>query len=367
MKNKLHIVLINSSMACGGAERVTSILSKQWAAAESRVTVITIESKDRDHYVLDSRVERLSLDAAREARNVLQGSLNNIWRIRKLRNTLKELRPSVVISFQDKVNVLSLLAAAGLSIPVVICERNDPRMRPISPSWRRLRRVLYRWASALVVQTHSLQPWGESLVGAEKVYIVPNPVSSPGLSSGVEEHEDNTIVAAGRLVEQKGFDVLLQAVAQCKCQWSLKIIGDGPLRAQLENQAKQLGIADKVHFVGRVDDPNIIFRDASLFVLSSRYEGFPNVLVEAMACGLPAVSFDCASGPGEIVRQGVDGLLVPPGDASAMANAIDELMLMPERRMSLAKRAPEVVDRFSLDTVMSKWDSLISNVSRVRG
>ena len=297
----------------------------------------------------------------------MEGLLNNSWRIRELRKTIKALYPCVVISFQDQNNVLSLLAAMGLSIPVVISERNDPRMRPISPIWNRLRQTLYQCSSALVIQTQSLKEWADAVVDPSKVHIVPNPVTSPKMATKPNLLRQDSIVTAGRLVKQKGFDILLQALSLCEQNWPLTIIGEGPERLELEEQAMQLGISDHVQFVGQLDDPSVVFREASLFVLSSRYEGFPNVLVEAMACGLPAVSFDCASGPAEIIRQGVDGLLVPPGDARAMATMIDQLMLNPQTRLRLADRAPDVISRFSADKIMSKWDSLIFDVCQVSG
>jgi len=135
----------------------------------------------------------------------------------------------------------------------------------------------------------------------------------------------------------------------------------------LEKHALQLEIANQVSFIGQIDDLGDVFHEASLFVLASRYEGFPNVLVEAMASGLPVISFDCSSGPAEIIRHGVDGLLVPPGDVTGLALAIDDLMLDPDKRLLLAGRAPEVIERFSIEEIMSKWNSIVSNVCRAGG
>jgi len=362
-----HIVFINSSMVCGGAERVITLLTEYWAGMGTRTTVVTIHSPDRDHYSLDPRVGRVSLDAKRESKNFLDGFGNNLRRVAKLRRAIRSLRPSVVISFQDTNNVLTLIASAGLSVPTIVCERNDPRMKAKSPIWAGLRRLVYRRANMLVVQTQSLVEWARKLVGADKVYVLPNPVAQPAVTAISPTERQETIVAVGRLVRQKGFDMLLEAISLCDHRWVLEIVGDGPERRNLELLARTLGISDQVRFVGRVTNPGVHYQKAALFVLSSRYEGFPNVLVEAMACGLPAISFDCASGPAEIIRHGVDGILVPPEDAHALARAIDTLMMNPRQRLSMAKRAHEVVHRFATAKIVSEWDSLIQYVSRCYG
>jgi len=359
-----HIVFVNSSLVCGGAERVIVLLTGCWARAGTRTTVITVHSPDRDHHQLDSRVGRVSLAENQEARNLYEGLRNNIRRIRKLRQAIRLLKPSAIISFQDTNNILTLISVFGLSLPVIVCERNDPRMRPLSPFRRTLRWLLYKSASALVVQTRSLLEWGSSMVGQGNVHVIPNPVGEASSNGSYAFQKDGPIVAVGRLVKQKGFDILLKAISLCEQDWQLEIIGDGPDRPNLELLAAELGVTDQVQFVGQVKDPREFFRSASLFVLSSRYEGFPNVLLEAMAFGLPVVSFDCPSGPSEIIRHGVDGVLVSPGNAEALSQAIDQLMVNSDLRSSFSKRAPDVLERFAADEILSRWDVLLGSVSK---
>jgi glycosyltransferase involved in cell wall biosynthesis len=269
----------------------------------------------------------------------------------------------------DKVNILTLLAARGLGVPVVVSERNDPSMSSIGRGWDFLRRRTYSKASALVLQSPATLAFFDFLSSSKK-HVIPNPVMPPPTPLNEAESRQPFgakyfIAAMGRLVEQKGFDLLLAAFAAVSNKypdWSLVILGEGPLRKELENQVESLKLGTRVQLAGQVSNPYPMLRRADLFVISSRFEGFPNALLEAMATGLPVVGFDCPSGPRNIIREGVDGLLVPPEDVGALAAALDRLMGNPAERERLAKHAPEVLERFGMCEIMAKWDDLIAQV-----
>jgi glycosyltransferase involved in cell wall biosynthesis len=171
-----------------------------------------------------------------------------------------------------------------------------------------------------------------------------------------------TVVAVGRLGREKGFDLLLDAYARSKLTeagWQLVILGDGPERDSLQRRIDQLGLKDAVLMPGVVKNPEQWLQHAQLFVLSSRFEGFPNALLEAMQCGLPVAAFDCPSGPGEIVRHEHTGLLVPAGDVDALAAAITRLASDADLRQRLGSAAAaDVASRFSLRHVASMWEAL---------
>lgn len=360
--------LVIHSLEGGGAERDIADLAGRWAADGRDVTLITLSSAATDVYPLPPDVRRVALNVMGVSSSPLAAVRNNLRRIARLRAALVESRPDVVVSFSDTTNVLTLLAGRGAAWRVVISERIDPRHHRIGPAWSLLRRLTYPWCGALVVLTESVRGAARRLVRGRPVHVVPNPAHVPAGAMRPRYADDlrprgGRIVAMGRLHRQKGFDLLIDAfgrIAPRHPDWRLDILGDGPERAALDSQIARQQLADRVRLRGWIADPAAVLSSADLFVLSSRYEGWGNALVEAMACGLPAVSFDCPSGPAEIVRPQVDGLLVPPDDVAALAAAMDRLMSDEALRRRMGDRGREVVERFSAERIFARWEEILA-------
>ena len=203
-------------------------------------------------------------------------------------------------------------------------------------------------------------------VPSDRVHTIYNPVVSPALDqemnrpadhSWLDNPDQRVVLAAGRLDKHKDFLTLLTAFAKLRerCSVRLIVLGKGRLRPQLESQARELGVAEHVDFPGFVRNPYAFMAKASLFVLSSRYEGLPTVLIEAMACGCPVVSTNCPFGPDEILEGGRWGELVPVGDANALSEAMLRTLDSPHPKDALRKRA----SAFGVEHAVARYERLL--------
>lgn len=371
----MRIMLVISSLRRGGAERIVSVMANEWLARGQDVILVTIEAARTDAYQLRPGVARLALDLARVSRNPFYGGWNNLRRIWSLRRVVRRYRPDAVVSFVTHTNLLALMALIGTGLPVIVSERIDPSQMNLGVLRETLRKRLYPRATAIVVQTGQVGQRMQRTMPRAKFVVIPNPV--PATDPDAQErdvhlHElvhlppgTKVVAAMGRLDPQKGFDLLIEAFSELAArypEWYLVIFGEGPLRSVLEAQIERSRLEARVHMPGVVRAARQYLAEADLFVLSSRFEGFPNALLEAMACGLPAVSFDCPSGPSEIIRDGYDGVLVEAGNVEALGSAMSALMDSSARRGELGKSARQVLERFSLDRIMAMWDQSLVNV-----
>lgn len=366
----MQVTLVISSLSCGGAERVISRMANYWAEKGWRITILTFDDgSEPPFYDLHSTVIHRPLGITVFSIVSVQSLVKSLRQLSVLRQAIKESVPHVLIAFMDKVNVLTLLATLWLGLPTIVSERIPPAQYSIGKLWNTLRHWTYPWTLGLVVQSPDVLAYFSAVV-QKKGHVIPNPFVLPHDISAVEANRrTKTVIAMGRLDKQKGFDMLLKAfasIAQRHSEWSLVIWGEGEQRAELEILRDELGLQGRAFFPGWTRKLFEEMKQAHLFVLSSRFEGFPNVLCEAMACGLPVVSFDCPNGPREIIHDGIDGVLVPPDDVDALASAMEHLMNDPATRRRLASRAPEVVKRFGLEKVMRMWETVIHDAINIR-
>lgn len=364
-----RITFVISSLTSGGAERVMTTMANHWVTNGRPVTLLTITGSDQPpFYPLSPEVDLRQLALASPSGSPAKALLNNLRRLRELRRAITSTRADVVISFLDTTNVVTLLATFGLGIPVVVAEHTDPGLKRMHPVWNLLRRYTYPRATRLVVLTEASKRFFPPFIQRQTL-IIPNPIMVEPDAGPVERGLGRTLVSMGRFGPEKGFDLLIAAFARIAPDfpdWDLVIWGDGVLRVDLEAQRATHGLDDRIQLPGRTTTPHAELRRADLYALSSRREGFPMALAEAMACGLPAVAFDLPSGPRDIIRAGIDGLLVPNGDIPALAEGLASLMRDDNRRLAMAQAAPDVLSRFGVERVMAIWDELVEDLTQTR-
>ena len=341
-----------------------SALANAWSGQGHAVIVTTMDDS-APFYPLASSVRLRPLRTASESGSgIISPVAWNFRRVSALRRCIRQVNPDLVVSFMTPTNVIAILAARSCGVRVVACEHTDPRHQKINLSWSALRIATYPFADAVTFLTANvLRRWQFWLT--DKARLMPNPVSVDRGGPPAALHCPQNLIAAGRLIDLKGFDMLIDAfgaIAARHADWGLTILGEGKMRSQLEQQIEKAGLAGRVQLPGRVSNPHAWFTQADLFVLSSRYEGLPCALCEAMACGTPAVSFNCESGPADVIRDGVDGVLVPPGDVRALADALDRLMTDKPARELLGSRAGEVQQRFGMQQTLGRWDQLYASL-----
>ena len=334
-------------------------LAAAWIASGVRVTLVTFDGRSGDFYPLSEGVQRRSMsDEAGSRRSIWPGPLaRSNW----LRAVIRDATPDAVISFIDRTCVVTLVASLGLRVPVIVSERIDPEMYSPGRVWGLLRRLLYPSATAIVVQTDKVRNWSQRSFPRLRTRVIPNPVPCEVVTSARPPR--TTILAVGRLDPQKGFDSLIVAfshIASRHPDWQLKILGEGPERPRLEQLISELGLVDRVEMPGRRHDVMQQLSEAGVFVLASRFEGFPNALVEAMVSGRAVISTDCPSGPADLIEPGRNGILVPVDDVVALASALERLLLDPELRTRLGQEAVRIRERLSIGSVLRQWNELLS-------
>lgn len=345
------------SMVLGGANRVMANLANHFSTTGANVVLINdvIFDKDLPEYEIKDSVKRVNLNIQVKSR-----ILSNIIRIFKLRKTIKEAHADAVVSFMGPPNIRMLLATIGLRCRKIVSVRNDPYKEYGSGLKKKLTNIIFRLADGCVFQTKEASEYfGKSI--QKKSTIIYNPVGEP-FYQVKRADTPHDIVTVGRLFPQKNHALLIRAfskIAQEFPEENLIIYGEGDLRTELEDLARNLGLENRVLLPGSTSDIPEKLAQAKIFVLSSDYEGMPNALMEAMAAGVPVISTDCpCGGPAMLIRNKIDGMLVPCNAAEALADAMRE-MLENENREALGISAKKKADIFYGETVYGQWEKFM--------
>lgn len=357
----MKITIFIGGLSGGGAERVACNLANH-LAVNNRVTILTM-ADDEATYGLDSRIERISLITTGERKNIVYNSLLRYWRLYKYVRSSKD--EAFVIMLPITI-LLFFSLRWRTKAKVIASERNLPSTYP---TWQqRFLRRLATKADGWVFQTREQMLWYGIKNSKTNQTIIPNAINSIFVlnKEKAEVIRNNKIVNVGRLNPQKNQALLLKAFASISSKYPhyvLSLYGDGGLKDSLIVLAKELGIEKKVEFNGFVKDIKSEISNAELFVLSSDYEGMPNALMEAMALGLPCVSTDCRGGGARaLIKDEINGLLVPCNDVEALANAMERMLSDKGYADNCGREAHKICESLSAEKIYNDWESFIKYI-----
>lgn len=355
----MKITIFISALSGGGAERVVCNLANYLNTQGHEIEILTM-SETVPVEPLGEGVAHIPLLLATERKNAL---ISNAKRIFRLRKYMKRRDIDVYVVFLPRTTMLMLRMKKLTQAPIIASERCDPE-KYISKTKKRMKKLASK-ASGFVFQTAEAAAWYDPYLKGVPYQIIPNAINPAFIRPAYEGVREKKIVAAGRLAEQKNFALLIRAFAKIAPkhpEYKLVIYGKGSLEASLKQLANELSIADRVEFPGYVDNMPEVLEKASMFVLSSDYEGMPNALMEAMALGLPCVSTDCGGGGARfLIQDGENGLLVPQKDGDALANAMEKILSDNTFSSALGEKARKLQETLAPEKIYGQWEQFIKN------
>jgi GalNAc-alpha-(1->4)-GalNAc-alpha-(1->3)-diNAcBac-PP-undecaprenol alpha-1,4-N-acetyl-D-galactosaminyltransferase len=351
-----HIAIVLADLQIGGAQRVATILANEWLKLGVRVTILTLDKDRAPAFPLEAGVTVTPLALSGKSPNKLHAALANFVRIKRIRHALLHAKPDVVIGFGEVESAYAYMAV-GRDLPVICYFQTNPRHRTLNGIWRKISQAVMPKMAGVVVQTLRGQALLKAIMPNVAAHVIGNPVPTPHpLPKAANSHV--RLMAAGRFDPAKGFDLLIAACGALPAtlpDWQLTIWGDGVERPKLVDLIAKHKLIGKVHLPGFTNDMGQVFADNDVFVLSSRREGFPNVLVEAMAAGLAVLTTDCETGPSDILRNYETGLLVASEDVQALAIGLETMISDADIREKLAQAAPAAIRPYAPAQIASDW------------
>lgn len=364
-KKKKLVCLFIPTLDPGGAERVLCILANGLIRNNFDVKIIVVYNADLNSciYPLDDRITVIKMP---DLDKTLYG-WKKLWAHRKF---FLSLNADIMIGFLWHMNHKLALSLLFCRTPIILSERSDMNydLKKLNKKGLTLLYWGFRHANAYVLQTQTIKQYmtkSHWKIPEKIIHVIPNPVRSVPKDIICGPRSSKKIAAMGRLDKQKGFDILLEAFAKLATKypdWSLSIHGTGEEYENLLLQQQQLNLNKQVEFPGLTRNSYNELSKADIFVLSSRCEGFPNVLLEAMAVGKAVIAFDCKYGPAEIIKHDSNGILVPAECTDMLADALENLIINPEKRQKLGEAAKKVVEVYKEEKIIDLWINLINKL-----
>ncbi|PIB31197.1 group 1 glycosyl transferase [Maribacter sp. 4U21] len=353
----MKIDFLINSLTGGGAERVMTTLANGFSARANIVKLITFNANDS--YEVVKSVKRIRLHYGNLSNHTIR-SFVNLFKYYKG----KKKRPDILISFMPKTNLVAIAVAKILKIKVIICEHSNHKAKTTSDTkW--IRKFFYKYADATTVLTSYDISFYKAL--KSNVTVMPNPIILPESIKPFSERHNNILVAGSlNRYKLKGFDKLLylmEPLLKSHSDWILTIAGSGENgMAILKKITKELNLEKQVKFTGFCKNIEELMQNSQIYILSSQYEGLPMVLMEALSNGMACISYNCVSGPSDLIVHNQNGLLVDNQNPKAMQEGVNLLIQNESLRKKLAANAPSSMVKYSLENILGQWELLINSV-----
>lgn len=353
----MKILIIGGNFSnAGGTERVGSMLANALSNAGYEILVASILYSSKPFFPIDKDIKVISL--FKSPGPTLYRTPNIVYKIRKL---IKTESIDTVITVESIAILFTLPATLGLRVNHICWEHFNFRSDLGKQSRRIARQLAARYCDTVVTLTErDKEYWLHGTKHKSQIISIPNPSPFP-IQLNDRQTNSKVVLAVGRLTHQKGFDLLLQSwidVSKSNPDWKLKIVGEGEDRAILEDFIQSKKLTQSVELIGRIDNVSKYYKEAEIFCLSSRFEGFPMVLLETLAFGIPVVSFDCETGPAEILDN-TGSILVAPNDTQQLSKSLIELMNDSQQRGNIMKKSKIKAKDYQPEQIFDKWITLL--------
>lgn len=357
--NKIAFVIPNLNQ--GGAERVLATLANRFAQDGSEISIITFDN-GHSFYALDQSISIVPLDTTNKG--FFSSILNAIKRTQQYIKSIRKIKPDVVISFMDYPNVLCVLWNFIVNQKLIIAQRTDPVYGILPRGFYTLRKLFYKKADAIALQTERSLKIFEGLgIRLPKINsVIPNPLNEDCYDKKIPTKE-NIILTVGRLSPEKQFDLLIDIFSKTDHKdWQLWIVGSGPEMDTLQKQVTNLGLSENIKLLGEQKNVKEYYQRSKVFTLTSRTEGYPNALCEAMANGCACISFDCDTGPSEIITNDINGILIENGNAMEFQKQLQSLMTDENKIAYLGFEALKIREALNIKNISEQWYALMHTV-----
>lgn len=359
----MKIVLVTPLLDHGGGQRFITELANYWIRLNHEVSIILLRSGE-SFYPLSKQVKIYELGYIKVIGESKFKKISNAIKLSyKLRKKIKEINPHFVLSILSSTNVLTIISTLRLNSKIYVNDVMSP-YRVKTYFEKKLRNIFYRRADGVIALTEIAKTIISNETKSKNIIVIPNPVKEIEFIENIKK--EKIILNVGRLIREKGQKYLIESFANLNApNWKLVILGEGPLRKDLEKHAKEFNITDHLSMPGAVKNVDEWLQKASIFAFPSVSESWGLALAESMAAGLPSVSFDCDVGPREMIIDQYNGFLVPVGDVELFTQRINELIENEELRTTISKTAQKDAEKYKIEVIGEQILDFCSNKLKI--